>query len=123
MRYSLHFENPAAAGYWLLDLGEVRDSARVRLNGREFGTLIAAPFHIKTGPLDRAGNLLEVDVTSVAANRIRDMDRRKIPWRIFYDINVVNTNYKPFDASDWPLRPAGLLGPVRLIPLKTGQGR
>ncbi len=32
---------------------------------------------------------------------------------------VVNIGYKPFDASDWPLRESGLLGPVRLIPLKT----
>jgi len=57
----------------------------------------------------------------VGANRIRDMDRRKLPWRIFYDINVVNTKYQPFDASGWLLRPAGLLGPVRIIPLKAGQ--
>jgi hypothetical protein len=26
----------------------------------------------------------------------------------------VNVNYRPFDASDWPLTDSGLLGPVTL---------
>jgi hypothetical protein len=30
---------------------------------------------------------------------------------------VVNVVYKPFDAKDWPLHDAGLLGPVTLQPL------
>jgi hypothetical protein len=33
-------------------------------------------------------------------------------------MNFVNVNYKPFDAADWPLRPSGLLGPVRLVPMR-----
>jgi hypothetical protein len=37
------------------------------------------------------------------------------------DANVVNINYKPFDASGWPLTPSGLLGPVTLTPLKVFQ--
>jgi hypothetical protein len=39
-----------------------------------------------------------------------------VAWKKFYDINLVNHLYKPFDASDWDLKPSGLLGPVRLIP-------
>jgi hypothetical protein len=57
-------------------------------------------------------------VTSVAANRIRDLDRRKVEWKTFLDINFVNINYKPFDASDWPTTDCGLIGPVRLVPMK-----
>jgi hypothetical protein len=30
---------------------------------------------------------------------------------------VVNFDHKPFDAKDWPLDDAGLLGPVALQPL------
>ena len=33
----------AAAGNYLLDLGRVAESARVRLNGRDLGTLFARP--------------------------------------------------------------------------------
>ena len=58
-----------------------------------------------------------MEVTNVAANRIRDLDRRGVKWRNFYDINFVNINYKPFDASNWPLADSGLLGPVRLVPV------
>ena len=59
-----------------------------------------------------------IEVTNVAANRIRDLDRRGVKWRIFKDINLVNINYQPFDASNWPIRDAGLLGPVTLTPLE-----
>jgi len=118
-RYSLKFDAPATASKeWLLDLGKVCESARVRLNGHDVGTLIAAPFQVRLGALKKTGNLLEVDVTNVAANRIRDMDQRKVPWKIFHEINFVNIDYKPFDASNWPLHDSGLLGPVRLIPLE-----
>ena len=34
------------------------------------------------------------------------------------EINFVNINYKPFDASKWDLAPSGLLGPVTLTPLR-----
>ena len=116
-RYTLRFDAPATADNFWLDLGRVAESARVRLNGRELGTLFARPWSVETGPLRRTGNVLEVEVTNLSGNRIRDLDRRGLPWRIFHDINFVNIDYKPFDASDWPIRPSGLLGPVRLQPL------
>jgi hypothetical protein len=97
-----------------LDLGDVRQSARVRLNGKDLGTLITPPFHVVVDNLKPAGNQLEVEVTSVAANRIRDLDRRGVPWKTFRDINIVDINYKPFDASNWPLTDCGLLCPVTL---------
>jgi hypothetical protein len=59
-------------------------------------------------------NLLEIEVTNLAANRIRGLDRRKVSWRIFHDINVVNIGYRPFSAADWPVFESGLLGPVTL---------
>ncbi|MEI6100648.1 MAG: glycosyl hydrolase, partial [Eubacteriales bacterium] len=100
-----------------LDLGDVRQSARVRVNGKDYGTLITPPFRVVVDNLKPAGNTLEVEVTSVAANRIRDLDRRGVPWKTFRDINIVNLDYKPFDASHWPLTDCGLLGPVTLYPV------
>jgi hypothetical protein len=88
------------------------------VNGREVATVWCAPFRIPVGKFLRAGrNTLEVEVTNVAANRIADMDRRGVPWKNFHEINFVGKDYKPFDASKWPLRDSGLLGPVRLIPV------
>jgi hypothetical protein len=123
-RYRLEFDAPAAkADAWLLDLGDVRESARVRLNGHDLGTAWSIPFQLRFDAtlLKPTGNVLELDVTNLAANRIRDLDQRKVDWKIMREINFVNINYRPFDASNWPLTPSGLLGPVTLTPLRALQ--
>jgi hypothetical protein len=116
-RYTIRFQPDVEAPRYLLDLGQVAESARVSLNGKPVATLIGPPYRVEIGPLLAENNVLTIDVTSTAANRIRDLDRRGVKWRIFKDINLVNINYKPFDASEWPVRAAGLLGPVTLTPL------
>ena len=114
-KYEITFDAPDSAGkHFELNLGDVRQSARVKLNGKDYGTLIMPPFKVVVDNLKPTGNQLEVEVTSVAANRIRDLDRRHVQWKIFKDINIVNVNYRPFDASNWPLTDCGLLGPVTL---------
>lgn len=120
--YSLSFSLPQGlteARDWRLDLGRVAESARVRLNGRDVATLWCAPFSADVGAFLGPGrNLLEVEVTNVAANRIRDLDLRHVDWKSFYEINFVNHSYRAFDASAWPVRDSGLLGPVVLIPME-----
>jgi hypothetical protein len=120
-RYRIEFKKPAGnAEDWLLELGDVRESARVRVNGVEVATLWSVPFRLRIGAhLKEGTNVLEIEVTNLAANRIRDLDRRGVEWRIMREINFVNINYRPFDASQWPLTPSGLLGPVTLTPLKS----
>ncbi|SDU27519.1 alpha-L-rhamnosidase [Verrucomicrobium sp. GAS474] len=116
--YTLTWDAPTGMGTTArLDLGKVCQSARVRLNGQEMGTLIAPPFQIVIGPLLPKGNVLEIEVTNTSANRISDLDRRGVAWHEFNDIGVVGTNYKPFNASKWPLADSGLLGPVTLTPV------
>jgi alpha-L-rhamnosidase len=116
--YTLSFDAPKEnAEHWRLDLGKVGQSAQVRLNGQDLGTLITPPFRAVSGSLKAKGNVLEVEVTNVSANRIRDLDRRGVKWKNFYDINFVSLDYKPFDASNWPLADSGLLGPVTLTPV------
>jgi len=60
--------------------------------------------------------MLEVEVTNLTANRVADLDHRRVPWKNFYNINFVNIKYGGFDASGWRPMDSGLLGPVRLIP-------
>ncbi|GAC1516465.1 MAG: hypothetical protein NVS1B4_11560 [Gemmatimonadaceae bacterium] len=122
-RYTLRFDAPSSARSFLLELGRVAESARVRLNGRELGTLVARPFQVETGALKPTGNVLEVDVTNLSANRVRDLDRRHVAWKIFRDINFVGLDYKPFDASEWPVRTSGLIGPVTVTALSDGGRR
>ncbi len=121
--------NVAARGDYILDLGVVCDSARVRLNGREIAALIAAPWRtvITREVLREGDNDLEVAVTNVSANRIADLDRRDPSWKRFY-----NTNYparRPenrgpdgnFTAARWTPRSSGLIGPVTLAPATTAR--
>ena len=56
-RYEIRFERPSgSASDWQLDLGDVRESARVRLNGQSLGTLWSRPFRAaaRTGAAVRA---------------------------------------------------------------------
>ena len=78
------------------------------------GKVFLAPFRIAVPPgtLKANGNVLEIEVTSVAANRIRHMDRTGVKWRTFHDINFASYKGGKFDASQWPLTVNGLLGPV-----------
>ena len=106
-----------AARGGVLDLGDVRESAEVRLNGRSLGVAWCLPMRLSVpAGLLQPENSLEIEVTNLSANRIRYIDRRREPWKNFYDINIVDIRYRLFDASDWPLTPSGLLGPVRFIP-------
>ena len=123
--YTTAFARPQAkAEAWQLDLGVVRESARVRLNGRDIATLIAPPYQLLL-PADalRESNVLEVAVTNLSANRIADLDRSGVVWKKFY-----NVNYPPrsaenrgpdglFTAAKWTPLDSGLLGPVTLVPL------
>jgi hypothetical protein len=118
-RYSISFDAPDATQRdWELSLGSVCQSARVRLNGRDLGTLITPPFRTVLKGVKPKDNKLEVEVTNVSANAIRYYDRAGVKWKTFHDINFVNLNYRPFDASDWPLTESGLLGPVTLTAIQ-----
>ncbi len=118
-RYSIDIDIPEGADNWAIDLGDVRESARVFINGREVAGLYSIPFAAPVGKhLTPGRNRLEIEVTNLSANRIRDLDRRKVEWKVFHDINFVNQLYQTFNASEWPLTPSGLLGPITLTPMK-----
>jgi len=118
-RYSIEVDIPEGADNWELALGDVRESARLFINGKECAGLFSVPFCAPVGRELKPGrNLLEIEVTNLSANRIRDLDMRKVNWKIFHEINFVDIHYKGFDASKWALTPSGLLGPVTLTPLR-----
>ncbi len=119
-RYRTEFQAPAAeADDWRLDLGEVRETARVSVNGKFLGTVWSLPASIRVGGALKPGtNVIEIEVTNLPANRIRDLDVRKVDWKIMKDINLASLRYRALDASAWQPEPSGLLGPVRLVPLK-----
>jgi hypothetical protein len=123
--YSIKFRKPAGkADAYQIDLGKVCSSARVSLNGKEIGVLIGPKFKVTVDKkLLKDKNTLEVKVSNLMANRIAYMDRNKIEWKKFYNINFSarlreNAKNGIFDASDWKPMESGLIGPVSLTPMK-----
>lgn len=116
--YQLSFNMPAlSAKEYVLDLGEVHESARVWINGKEAGIMWSIPFKKRIGSLLKAGkNEIRIEVANLMANRIKYMDEQKISWRRYHEINFVNINYTNFDAAGWVLQPSGLTGPVVITP-------
>lgn len=119
-KYSITFDlKKNQNSEYRLVLGDVRESARINVNGKDAGTLFAVPFEMNIGSLLRDGkNTLEVYVTNLPANRIADYDRNGIEWRKFKEINFVDINYKPTFYDMWSIVPSGLLGPVYLEEIK-----
>ncbi|GLB51253.1 glycosyl hydrolase family 2 [Neptunitalea chrysea] len=116
--YTATFDKPAEGISWMLDLGDVRESAKVWINGRYLGCAWANPYKIYIGALKEKGNTIKIDVTNLPANRLRALEKSGEEWKIFHEINMVTKDYKKFDATVWQPTPSGLLGPVKLIPLK-----
>ncbi|TMI71595.1 MAG: glycoside hydrolase family 2 protein [Bacteroidetes bacterium] len=124
--YSILFDKPAGnASIYYLDLGSVKETAEVLLNGKKIASLIGPTFQcIIPSSVLQPTNKLEIIVANLMANRIAYMDRNNIPWKIFYNTNMParrreNVKNGLFNASDWKPLPSGLLGPVTLTPVRT----
>lgn len=124
-KYSIHFKKPAVkAAAWLLDLGEVKESATILLNGKKIATLIG-PVYTITVPasLLKPVNQLQIIVTNGMANRVIDVEKKGVLWKKFYNINmparlVENRGTDGlFTPAKWQPSPSGLTGVVKLVPL------
>ena len=91
-----------------LDLGTVGDLAEVFVNGRPVGTVWHAPFRLDiAAAIKRGRNRIEVRVANLWVNRLigdAQPGATKITW----------TAVRTYPANA-PLRPSGLIGPVRLL--------
>ena len=103
---------------WLLQLNDLRDSAKVWLDGDYIGSVWANPFEIKLPQMNAGEHHLKIQVSNLGANRIRAKELRGETWKNFYGINMVNKDYQAFDASQWNLTPSGILAAPKLIPLE-----
>lgn len=104
---------------WLIDLGDVRESARVYVNDQFVGCAFSVPYQLQFENLFHPGkNTLRIEVTNLPANRIAHLDREGYPWRKFNEINVVDINYKKTSYANWPPVPSGLNSCVTLYRVK-----
>ena len=101
---------------WTIDLGDVRESARVYVNDSLIGCAWAVPYRLSfTNLLHKGNNKIRIEVTNLPANRISELDRQGYKWRKFDEINVVDINYKKTSYADWTPVASGLNSEVKLI--------
>jgi hypothetical protein len=99
--------NPPTPVY--LDLGEVKNVASVRLNGKDLGVLWTRPYRVEiTSAVQPADNRLEITVTNLWPNRLIG-DSALPPEKRFTRTHVTKF------TKDTPLLPSGLLGPVQVM--------
>jgi len=111
-----------------LDLGIVKNLARVRLNGKDLGVVWTSPWQVDiTSAVKKKGNKLEIEIANLWANRLIGdeslpddgiKDGQWPDWLIKGtprpSSRYTFTTYHYYKKDD-PLLESGLLGPVRLI--------
>lgn len=100
---------------YFLNFDKIHESAKVWINGQYAGQVWSLPYKLEISGLLKDGkNEIEIEVANLMANHIRYLDLQEIPWRNYHEINFVNIDYKPFDASTWKVMPSGLEGKVEI---------
>jgi hypothetical protein len=92
-----------------IDLGDLRDVAHVTLNGRPLGVAWTPPYAVTAPCLKATGNVLEIAVVNLWANRLIG-DAALPPAE---RVANLHTSENPF-KKDHPLLPSGLYGPVTI---------
>ncbi|MFD2036452.1 glycosyl hydrolase [Belliella marina] len=111
---SFDFEPDQSMDY-TLNFSKIHESARVWINGNYAGQAWSLPYKLDiSGLLVQGKNEIKIEVANLMANHIRYLDSNKIQWRNYHEINFVNIDYKPFDASSWKVMPSGLDGKVEI---------
>jgi hypothetical protein len=88
-----------------VDLGTVKETARVKLNGKDLGVVWCAPWRVEiTGAVKPGDNALEIEVVNLWPNRLVGDGKLPVEQR------RTRTNV---GAPSAPL-PSGLLGPVTI---------
>ncbi|MEB2780089.1 glycosyl hydrolase [Algoriphagus sp. C2-6-M1] len=115
--YSSEFEFSKTKGkHYLLAIDKVYESAKIWINGKYAGNTWSIPYQLDvTEHLKNGKNTIKIEVANLMANSIRYLDRNGIEWRNYHEINFVNIDYKPFDASNWRTMPSGLDGKIQLL--------
>jgi acetyl esterase/lipase len=121
--YTKTFDLPAQfthhASRIILELGNVRELAEVRLNGKSCGITWTPPFRVDVTDAIRAGsNQLEIEVVNFWPNRL--IGDAKLPSeKRRTRTNIAKFDQPKGDVNYTTLMPSGLLGPVKLVRVST----
>ena len=99
----------------ILDLGEVREVASVRLNGKDLGVIWTKPARVDiTEAVKPTGNQLELKIVNLWPNRLIGDDALP-PEKQYTKFNMRKYFGKHLFPKGSTLRPSGLIGPVKLL--------
>ncbi|TKK71039.1 glycosyl hydrolase [Ilyomonas limi] len=115
-------------GRLLLNLGEVKNIARVKLNGKDLGVVWTAPWQVDiTNAALAKGNQLEIEVANLWPNRLIGDERlpddgiKNDQWPEWLTLGMPRrskrftfTTFRHYTATS-PLLPSGLKGPVTVL--------
>ncbi len=111
-RTSFAFNETASGKRVALNLGDLVQMARVRLNGQDMGIVWSKPFRVEiTDALKQGENELEIDVVNNWVNRIVG-DAKGIGSKQYTKTNITRI------TEETPLQTSGLLGPVTIQAMK-----
>ncbi|MEO5980554.1 MAG: glycosyl hydrolase [Chryseolinea sp.] len=101
---------------FMIDLTNVHEVATVKINGSGIGTTWSIPYRlsIPAGILQRE-NTIEIVVRNLSGNYMRLYDKLHPEWKKFYDINIVDIQYQPYDGAKAGVMSSGLIGLVNIL--------
>ncbi len=115
-------------GKLFIDLGDVKNMASVRLNGKELGTLWTAPWSLEISQVIKKGkNEIEIEVVNLWANRLIGDEHKPYDgvigdqWPEWLLKGLPRTSGRfTFTTTQQynknsPLLPSGLIGPVKIF--------
>lgn len=130
--FNVHAEVNQTDGRLYLDMGEVKNMARVTLNGKEIGVVWTAPWRVDiSGSLHQGNNILKIEVANLWSNRLIGDEKLSYdgPQDGKWPVWLLEGKPRPgkrftFTTSiqynaDSPLQKSGLLGPVSIIKEQT----
>ncbi len=101
-------KSPAPGDRCFLDLGSVKETARVKLNGKDLGVVWCSPWHLEITGIAKPGeNLLEIEVVNLWPNRL--VGDKKLPVAERRTHKNMFVGWLNNDQL-----PSGLLGPVTI---------
>jgi hypothetical protein len=113
---TLEFVGQAKDLDWILDLGRVHETAEAELNGVALGTAWKCSRRLDCGhALETGKNRLVVRVANLWIHHMKSLPPPDVRG-VAETYGIRWGRYGEIDHEDLP--PSGLLGPVRLIPLK-----
>ncbi|WP_295671731.1 glycosylhydrolase-like jelly roll fold domain-containing protein [uncultured Mucilaginibacter sp.] len=125
--FNLQANVSIAHGKIYLDLGDIKNLARVKLNGKDLGVIWTAPWHVDiSSAIKQGNNQLDIEVANLWVNRL--IGDEKLPddgikddkwpdWLIKGlprpSGRITFSTFHPYNQNS-PLFKSGLLGPVTL---------